>query len=811
MSWSEPSNSGPPVTGYDLQYRVGDSGAFTAGDTNVSGTSRTIDDLDENTTYEVQVLARNAEGDSDWSASGTGTTDANASPTFTSSATFSAAENQTAAGTVAATDGDAEDSVTGYTIAGGADPSRFSLDAATGELTFVAAPNYEAPTDADGDNEYEVEVRATSGTGAREKTADQTITVTVTDEAEAPGPPDAPGVSAAGPTSLTVSWSEPSNSGPPVTGYDLQYRVGDSGAFTAGDTNVSGTSRTIDDLDENTTYEVQVLARNAEGDSDWSASGTGTTDANASPTFTSSATFSAAENQTGAGTVAATDSDAEDSVTGYTIAGGADPSRFSLDAATGELTFVAAPNYEAPADADGDNEYEVEVRATSGTGAREKTADQTITVTVTDEAEAPGPPDAPGVSAAGPTSLTVSWSEPSNSGPPVTGYDLQYRVGDSGAFTAGDTNVSGTSRTIDDLDENTTYEVQVLARNAEGDSDWSASGTGTTDANASPTFTSSATFSAAENQTGAGTVTATDSDAADSVTGYAIAGGADAATFSIVAATGELTFVAAPNHEAPTDAGGDNEYEVEVRATSGTGAREKTADQTITVTVTDEAEAPGRARRASVSAAGPTSLTVSWSEPSNSGPPVTGYDLQYRVGDSGAFTAGDTNVSGTSRTIDDLDENTTYEVQVLARNDEGDSDWSASGTGTTDANASPTFTSSATFSAAENQTAAGTVAATDSDAEDSVTGYTIAGGADAVDVLDRRRDRGADVRGGAEPRGADGCRRGQRVRGGGAGDQRHGCAGEDGGPADHGDGDGRGGGAGPARARRGCRRLGRRV
>ena len=57
----------------------------------------------------------------------------------------------------------------------------------------MAAPNYEAPTDADGDNEYEVEVRATSGTGAREKTADQPITVTVTDEAEAPGPPERAG------------------------------------------------------------------------------------------------------------------------------------------------------------------------------------------------------------------------------------------------------------------------------------------------------------------------------------------------------------------------------------------------------------------------------------------------------------------------------------------------------------------------------------------------------------------------------------------------------------------------------------------
>ena len=43
---------------------------------------------------------------------------------------------------------------------------------------------------------------------------------------------------------------------------------------------------------------------------------------------------------------------------------------------------------------------------------------------------------------------------------------------------------------------------------------------------------------------------------------YSIAGGADAARFTINAATGALRFVAAPNHEAPTDAGGNNVYDV---------------------------------------------------------------------------------------------------------------------------------------------------------------------------------------------------------------------------------------------------------
>ena len=86
-------------------------------------------------------------------------------------------------GTVAASDGDPGDSVTGYAIQGGADRSRFTIVPATGVLTFTSAPNFEAPTDADTDNDYVVVVRASSGTGARLKTADQTITVTVTDEA----------------------------------------------------------------------------------------------------------------------------------------------------------------------------------------------------------------------------------------------------------------------------------------------------------------------------------------------------------------------------------------------------------------------------------------------------------------------------------------------------------------------------------------------------------------------------------------------------------------------------------------------------
>ena len=608
-------NADPPVVAGD--YVISGSLTFAAHSTQSTGTL-TVTAVDNRVHTDDKLLDLEWIPDLGYVKSGEAyliIEDDDAAPSFTSAATFDAAENQTVVGTVAASDGDPGDGVTGYAIESGADAARFTIVEATGELAFTSAPNFEAPADADGDNDYVVVVRATSGTGAREKTADQTITVTVTDEAgEAPGAPATPTVSSASVSSVTVTWAAPSNAGPPITDYDYRYRVKTPrGPWTeVTNTPITGTSTTIAGLAENTEYEVQVRATNAEGTGDWSdPPGSGATDANAAPSFTSAATFDAAENQTVVGTVAASDGDPGDGVTGYAIESGADAARFTIVEATGELAFTSAPNFEAPADADGDNDYVVVVRATSGTGAREKTADQTITVTVTDEAgEAPGAPATPTVSSASVSSVTVTWAAPSNAGPPITDYDYRYRVKTPrGPWTeVTNTPITGTSTTIAGLAENTEYEVQVRATNAEGTGDWSdPPGSGATDANAAPSFTSAATFDAAENQTVVGTVAASDGDPGDGVTGYAIESGADAARFTIVEATGELAFTSAPNFEAPADADGDNDYVVVVRATSGTGAREKTADQTITVTVTDEAgEAPGAPATPTVSTASVT-------------------------------------------------------------------------------------------------------------------------------------------------------------------------------------------------------------
>ena len=258
---------------------IGDETRTLVGNRNGEAQNGTITSV---ATGAAAVIAHTLLGtDSDHKVDGSRTTD-NVAPAFTSSATFDAAENQTAAGTVLATDDDTDDSVTGYEITGGADQTFFSIGATSGVLTFDAAPNYEDAEDQGTNNTYVVDVTATSGTGTREMTADQTITVTVTDvDTEAPGKPGAPTVSAASATSLSVNWSAPSNAGPAITDYDYRHRTtSPEGSWTeVTGTTITVLSATIGSLAENTSYDVQVRATNDEGTGDWSDSGSGTTDA----------------------------------------------------------------------------------------------------------------------------------------------------------------------------------------------------------------------------------------------------------------------------------------------------------------------------------------------------------------------------------------------------------------------------------------------------------------------------------------------------------------------------------------------------
>ena len=99
-------------------------------------------------------------------------------------AAVSIAENTTAVTTVTATDPDAGQTLS-FSITGGADAAKFSINPTTGVLSFVSAPNFENPTDAGANNVYDVQVTVTdNGTG--NLTDVQAIAVTVTDVNEPP-------------------------------------------------------------------------------------------------------------------------------------------------------------------------------------------------------------------------------------------------------------------------------------------------------------------------------------------------------------------------------------------------------------------------------------------------------------------------------------------------------------------------------------------------------------------------------------------------------------------------------------------------
>ena len=381
-----------------------------------------------------------------------------------------------------------------YSLAGG--NGVFEIDAASGQITVAAG----AVLDHEATPSYTVTVSVTDGKDANadaDATIDDTVRVIieVTDVAEPPARPDAPTVtpSATEPTSvLAVRWTAPDMTGKPaITDYDVQYRKVGASAWIAHAFIGVGTATVLTGLESGTAYAVQVLARNAEGESPWSASGTGRTlERNEPPVIITPegpdgrVARAVAENSP-AGTlvgdpVAATDADG-DPLT-YTLSGA---DAFVIDAGTGQIQVAAG----ARLDYEAKSSYTVTVDVTDGkdaNGAPDPAIDDTVEVTieVLDVAEPPDRPDAPTVTPAvvAPTSvLAVRWTAPDMTGKPaITDYDVQYRKVGASAWIAHAFIGVGTATVLTGLESGTAYAVQVLARNAEGASPWSDSGVGAT-------------------------------------------------------------------------------------------------------------------------------------------------------------------------------------------------------------------------------------------------------------------------------------------------------------------------------------------
>ena len=203
--------------------------------------------------------------------------------------------------------------------------------------------------------------------------------------------------------------------------------------------------------------------------------------------------FSAAENQTAIDTVTATDADG-DSVT-FTVSG----SELAITSA-GVLTFETAPDYETK------STYTATVTATDGSNS----TTQDITVNVTDVND-----NAPVFT----SSATFSAAENQTAIDTVTATDAD---GDSVTFTVSGSELAITSAGVlsfasaPDYETKASYTATVTASDGTNTTTQAITVNVTNINDNSPVFTSGATFSAAENQTSIGTVTATDADSGDS-------------------------------------------------------------------------------------------------------------------------------------------------------------------------------------------------------------------------------------------------------------------------------------------------------
>ena len=202
-------------------------------------------------------------------------------PTFEDGATASraVAENATAGTTVGAavTATDAAGDGLTYSLAG-PNATDFAIGASTGQLTTAAVLDHEAGAS------RSVTVSAADANGGATSIP---VTVLVTNVAEPPDAPSAPTVAGTSSSSLSASWSAPADAGrPALTGYEVRYRADSDGPFADWAHAGTATSATITGLEADTAYQVQVLARNADGAGPWSATGAGRTDAADDATLT---------------------------------------------------------------------------------------------------------------------------------------------------------------------------------------------------------------------------------------------------------------------------------------------------------------------------------------------------------------------------------------------------------------------------------------------------------------------------------------------------------------------------------------------
>ena len=443
-----------------------------------------------------------------------------------------------------------------------------------------------------------------------------------------------------------------------------------------------------------------MKAHNPEGSSDWSPPGEGSTKANIPPVLAeeeTSVTRSVPENspaETPVGDpVSATDEDIDDEGQLKYSLQGTDAAAFDINQATGQIQVREPLNYE-----DKDS-YQVTVKVTDN-----QTGSDTVEVNIaiTDLPEKPSSPAAPTVAPGTyANTLSVSWTEPDNTGPAISDYDLRYQEGSSGDWSHWDHEGTERDSIITDLPHSTIHQVQIRAYNDERWSEWSMPGSGTTAANRSPVFSTqgqgeSITLtlpetlgSGPETRRDIGTpITATDPDQGDSVS-YSLEG-TDAASFTVTS-TGQVRTKADRTYDHEKK----EEYTAVLAAEDDEDANTGRATVKLVIEITDEDEPPLAPAQPTFTGTSRYQTTVNWQPPDNIGrPDITHYEVRHKLEDDSEYPdpiSTEEEEFQSFLTLINLEDGKSHDVQVRGINEEGEGAWSRAAEVNTPANKHPVF------------------------------------------------------------------------------------------------------------------------
>ena len=641
-------------------------------------------------------------------------------PVFTSPATANAQENQIAAYEAVAAD--AYGGPLSYSLSG-TDAALFTIDANTGEVSFRAAPDFETPGDDDGDNVYDIIVTASNGT----RQTDQSVAITVTNENDNVPAFTSPATANAQENQTAAYMAAATDadgdalvyslSGTDAALFTIDADTGEVSFIDAPDFEAPG-----DDGGDNV-YDIIVTASDGINSTDHNVAITVTNDNDNAPVFTSPATANVQENQTAAYMAAATDAEGDTLV--YSLSG-TDAALFTIDADTGEVSFMAAPDFEAPGDDGGDNVYDIIVTASDGINS----TDHNVAITVTNDnvpvftspATANAQENQTAAYMAAATDADGDALVYSLSGTDAALFTIDANTGEVSFRAAPDFEVPG------DADGDNVYDIIVTASDGINSTDHNVAITVTNENDNAPIFTSPATANAQENQTAAYMAAATDADG--DPLNYSLSG-TDAALFTIDANTGEVSFIAAPDFEAPGDDGGDNVYDIIVTASDGINSTDHNVAITVTndndnaPTFTSPATANAQENQTAAYMAAATDADGDTLVYSLSGTDAALFTIDAATGEISFIEAPDFEAPG------DADGDNVYDIIVTASDGTNQTDQPVAITVTNDN--VPAFTSPATVSVAENQSAAYEAAA---DADGGPLSYSLSGTDAALFMID---------------------------------------------------------------------------